>query len=200
MQPEIMIEIIVTFFKKNSLIILLILFLAVDIIFSTLAFKNQQNLQNRPNGNVIFLQKESAQNYPFANAPKISEIQGPRIDDQAAAVERVAVCDNGKKGAPCATFPARIWMFLLLAYIGLLIFNLAYDFESAVKIQWFWELLYTLLAIGAWFVWDPSIGGQGSCGTMNLWYPEFVLKAGIVIYGIYLYFFRKTKNKQMSLL
>lgn len=170
------------FLSKNSLIILLILFLAVDIFFSTLAFKNQQKLKDCSFGQKTFLQKDSLQNFDRGNIPKISEIKGPRIDDEAASVERVAVC-NAEKEA-CSTLPTGTWLFLLFAYCALLIFNLTYNFKKAVKTQWFWELLYTLLAIAAWYVWD-------SCGAANIWYPEFVLKTGIVIYGIYWYFFQK---------
>lgn len=212
-------ENVLKFSGKNSLIFLLILFLAVDIFFSALIFKNQQNLQNRQLGQKNFWQKDSSlklgdsccklgkefgkenlkgdfaccqndkmvvrdslKNFDKGNIPKISEIKGPRIDDEAAAVERVAVCNDGKE--TCSTLPTGIWLFLLVAYGALLIFNLAYNFKQAMKIQWFWELLYTLLALAAWYAWD-------SCGAANIWYPEFVLKTGIVIYGIYLYFFQK---------
>jgi len=172
---------ILPFIKKNSLIILLVLFLVIDIFFSTLSFKNQQNIQQRPLGQKTFLQKNSLQNFNMKNIPKISDIKGPRIDDQAAYVDRVAVSNTGKK--ICSTLPTGIWMFLLYAYGALLIFNLTYKFKEATKIQWYWELIYTILAITAWYAWD-------NCGTMNIWYPEFVLKIGIVIYGIYLYFFQ----------
>ena len=174
------------FIKKNSLVILLVLFLVVDIFFSILSFKNQQNIQQRQLGQKTFLQKDSLQNFNTKNIPRISDIKGPRIDDQAASVERVVVRNTGKK--TCSTLPAGIWMFLIFAYGALLIFNLAYKFKEATKIQWYWELIYTLLAIIAWYVWDQ-------CGNLNIWYPEFVLKAGIVIYGIYLYFFNKNQNK-----
>jgi len=206
------------FIKKNSLVILLVLFLAVDIFFSMLSFKNQQSLEQCSLGQKTFLQKDSSlttgdsccklgkefgkenlkgdfagcqndkfvvrdslQNFDVKNIPRISDIKGPRIDDQAASATRVAVCDTEKV---CQTLPTGIWMFLLFAYGALLIFNLTYKFKEATKIQWYWELIYTILAIIAWYAWN-------SCGTINIWYPEFVLKIGIVIYGIYLYFFQK---------
>ena len=219
MQSEKLIKESVPFIKKNSLVVLLVLFLVVDIFFSMLSFKNQQNIQQRSLGQKTFLQKDlslttgdsccklgkefrkenlkgdfagcqndkfvvrdSLQNFDMKNIPKISDIKGPRIDDQAASVERMAVCSNEEKA--CQTLPNGIWMFLLFAYGALLIFNLTYKFKEATKIQWYWELIYTMLAIIAWYVWDQ-------CGNMNIWYPEFVLKIGIVIYGIYLYFFQK---------
>jgi len=178
-------EKILPFIKKNSLIVLLVLFLVVDIFFSMLSFKNQQNIQKHQLGQKTFLQKDSLKNFNTKNIPKISDIKGPRIDDQAASIERVAVCDSGEK--TCQTLPTGIWMFLLIAYGVLLIFNLTYGFKEATKIQWYWELIYTILAITAWYAWD-------SCGNTNIWYPEFVLKAGIVIYGIYLYFFNKKQK------
>ena len=173
------------FIKKNSLIILLVLFLVVDIFFSMLSFENQQSLQKRPLGQKTFLQKDSLQNFNMKNIPRISDIKGPRIDDQAASVERVVVRNAGNK--VCSTLPTEIWIFLLFFYGALLIFNLTYKFKEATKIQWYWELIYTILAITAWYVWDQ-------CGNLNIWYPEFVLKTGIAIYAVYLYFFNKKQK------
>lgn len=171
--------------KKNSFIGLLLLFFVVDIFFASFTFKNQRSFVNQPLEQETLLSGNLSRNIPSEDIAKISKIKGPRIDDQAVAVERVSVYNTKEK--TCLSLPTKIWLFLLFSYIALLIFNLSYNFGTATKIQWFWELLYTLLAIIAWYVWDQ-------CGAVNIWYPEFVLKGGIVIYGIYLYFFEKKQT------
>lgn len=216
-------ETIVIFLKKNILIVLLALFVLVDVFSYALIFaqNNKKNL-NQLFQEKVFIQKDSSlttgdsccklgkenlksdfagcqndkfvvrdslQNFDMKNIPKISDIRGPRIDDQAASVEKVLVSNSAKKTFANSTLPTKLWVFLIFAYIALLIFNLAYNFNSAVKIQWFWELLYTLLAIAVWLAFDSQ--------KINIWYPVFILKVGIIIYAVYLYLFNKkieTKN------
>lgn len=109
--------------------------------------------------------------------PKLSEIHGPQIDKEAAAIVKV------EKTPACSAFSAGAWVFLLCAYLFLLIFNLVYGYLKNLQIQWFWEFLYTALAMGTWFYLDQ-------CRT-NLWFPLYVLKLGIIIYLFYLYFWHE---------
>lgn len=167
---------IAIFIRKNSVVLLLVLFLAVDMAFLPFIF-SQNHDSSRSFQTKTFVEKDSLKNSASGKILKISEITGPRIDEAAASIEREAVI--------CKSLPAGIWIFLLLAYIALLIFNLAFDFRSATRIQWFWELLLTFLVLSAWYVFD-------GCRT-NIWYPLFVLKMGILIYATYLYFFDRKK-------
>jgi hypothetical protein len=172
------------FLRKNSLVFLLILFLAADMVFSSVIFfPSPKESRSREAQKKTFLQKSSLENPAGKNIPKISEIKGPRIDDEAASIVRVKT--NPRRPA----LPVGIWLFLLVSYVCILIFNLAYGFRRAMKIQWFWEGLLTFLALWAWYALDQ--------GRLNLWYPVHVLKMGILIYAIYLYFFDKKQNRSL---
>lgn len=116
----------------------------------------------------------------------------PRIDEEAASIvyeNEEADCDSSAAVPPAAALPAGAWIFLLGAYIFLLLFNLSADFGKTRKIRWFWETVFTLLALSAWFVYDPS--------RSFTWYPLYVLKLGLITYLFYIYFFigKKEKNK-----
>lgn len=136
------------------------------------------------------LEKEvaSIQSEP-ATITKLSEIKGPRIDEEAASIscaDDSPVCPLAPKVITCASLPMETWVFLLAAYLGLLIFNLGFTFGKRQTVQWFWEALYTLLALAVWFQWDQC--------RANLWYPLYVLALGILIYLFYLYFFWETQK------
>ena len=156
---------------------LLALFVLADIFSYSLILS-----QNRAQDKKIFIQKDSLENFNTKNIHKLSDIKSPCIDEEAVSVEKIAV----KEDKACTTLPTKIWTLLFFAYLALLIFNLAYKFNCAVKIQWFWELLYTFLTLAVWCIFD-------SC-RINIWYPVFILKIGILIYAVYLYFFNK-KNE-----
>lgn len=135
----------------------------------------------------IFLFRTEASLVPenFKSAsPRVNSFADPtpRIDDEAASVAREseeAIRNPGKAVPICAALPAEIWIFLLAAYLFLLIFNLSYDFGKLKKIRWFWEGLFTLLAIYAWYAYD-------GCRTF-IWFPLYVMKLGIIIYLFYIY-------------
>ena len=121
------------------------------------------------------LKSASSRVSPFADPT-------PRIDDEAASVARESeevICNPGKATPICATFPAEIWIFLLAAYLFLLVFNLSCGFGKSKKIRWFWEGLFTLLALYAWYNYD-------GCRTF-IWFPLYVMKFGIIIYLFYIY-------------
>jgi hypothetical protein len=173
----------ISFVKENSFVLLLILFVMADIFSYALIFSQNKNLASQEKN---FIQKDSLQNFDVNNIPKISDIKGPQIDNQAASIEITAVNNSKEKTMICSTLPIKIWIFIFLAYVALLIFNLAYNFKDAAKIQWFWELLYTLLAVAVWYIFDSQ--------KINIWYPIFILKSGILIYAVYLYFFNKKQK------
>lgn len=114
---------------------------------------------------------------------KISEIRGPMIDSEAAMI----VVDESSVAAAvapaCVTLPLPIWMFLLIAYVALLIFNFSYTFRQATRPQWFWETLYAALFIAGWFVWD-------GCRD-NIWFPFAVVKFGLITFAAYAYLLEK---------
>ncbi|PJA86738.1 MAG: hypothetical protein CO141_03155 [Candidatus Moranbacteria bacterium CG_4_9_14_3_um_filter_42_9] len=115
---------------------------------------------------------------------KISDDFSPRIDSEAAIVVR-----DGDNIIPfCTTLPGELWIFLLAAYLFLLFFNLFYDFEKSDSLHWFWESLYTLLALWGWYIWDTC--------HQNIWFPLYILKLGVIIYLVYLYLLYKQKEIQ----
>lgn len=131
---------------------------------------------------------------PSARIPKLSELRGPHIDDGAAMVvveDEVPVTTfSVAVSSSCATLPAEIWVFLLIAYVALLVFNLSYRFVLAAdshRIQWFWEIIYTCAFIGMWYAWDGCRGAT--------WFPVEILKTGIFLYAAYLYFFDRRMRR-----
>ncbi|MEK7181777.1 MAG: hypothetical protein AAB708_01485, partial [Patescibacteria group bacterium] len=56
--------------------------------------------------------------------PKLSEMKGAQIDSQAAAVVNEDVCNAVSSG---------VWIFLLFAYIALLVYNFSYRFKESVR-------------------------------------------------------------------
>ncbi|MEK9151566.1 MAG: hypothetical protein AAB547_02955 [Patescibacteria group bacterium] len=133
---------------------------------------------------------------------KISEIRGPRIDDEAAMIvadesaelsrsSRRSSCATQAAVSPCPTLPIGIWIFLLAAYVALLIFNFSYTFRQAARPQWFWETLYTALALIGWYAWD-------GCRD-HIWFPFAVVQFGLITFAIYAYLLEKRlleKEKQ----
>jgi hypothetical protein len=111
---------------------------------------------------------------------KISEIRGPRIDDEAAMVV------TEKALSVCRTLPLNLWMFLVITYIALLVFNFSFTFKEANQPQWFWETVFTLAFIAGWFIWDAC--------RENIWFPFAIVKFGLIIFALYAYFLKK---KQM---
>lgn len=98
---------------------------------------------------------------------RISEITDARIDSVAATVVL----------APA--LPQILWVFLLVAYITLLVFNWSYTFRTVTSPQWRFELILTLLTLGAWYHLDSGRG--------ELWFPLTLIKAGLIVAIIYVY-------------
>lgn len=118
---------------------------------------------------------------------KISEIDEPRIDDQAAMVVVEPL-----EGNTCTTLPGYIWGFLLIAFMALLVFNFSYDFKRLTDIHFVWEGIFLLLTLSAWYVWDE-------CHSAT-WFPLSVIKVSIIIFVLYLYLFeRKERARQTTI-
>lgn len=118
---------------------------------------------------------------PVETPLKISEIDGPRIDTEAASI--VVDDEEAPLVASAAVFPGQFWVFLLLAYVALLVFNLSYTFENVVTPQWFWETLYTFLALVTWMFLDS--------GALYTWFPLMVIKLALLIFVLYVYLLEK---------
>lgn len=123
---------------------------------------------------IIQIEKVVSPGSPFSDS-------APRIDSEAASIV------VAKKSSTCPTFPPEIWILLLVSFVLLIIFNLAYTFEKTQHIQWGWELFYLFLTLFVWFYFDK-------CKT-NLWFPLYVIKLGLITYLGYLYLFEKYKRK-----
>lgn len=109
---------------------------------------------------------------------RISDIDGPRIDDEAAAV---VVEEPGSAMLPSPhPLPAGLWIGLFFAYVALLAFNLiaGYRQSAGLGIQWRWELIQTALFLIGWTVWDGYLTAP--------WFPFVLLKAGLMLYAAYL--------------
>src|SRR3989339_876433 len=104
------------------------------------------------------------------------KILSGRIDEKAA----FAVREEGvTKEIDCDQWPEKFWVFLFGAYLFLLVFNLSFGLKNKKKIQWFWELLITLLALWTWKKLDVC--------EMQPWFYYCVIESGVIIYFFYLY-------------
>ncbi len=167
------------------MVIVLVALAAAEI--ASLAFV----IDARPDGAVsVQPVSENAVTEPML---KISEIRGPMIDSEAAMIvvdESVSSADASVTA--CTTLPLFLWVFLLIAYAALLVFNFSYTFRQAARPQWFWEALYTALFIIGWYAWD-------GCRD-HPWFPFAVAKLGLIIFAAYLYLLeKKLRETQESL-
>lgn len=155
---------------------LVFLLFVVDIFFISVSSQKMERAQSFGTETVC----RSGGEKSLGDVPKISEIKNPMITEQAAT----SVCR--KKPTPsCKDLGLKAWAFLLMAYLGLLVSNLVYGFLKNQKIQWIWELIMTIIFLGFWFPYDEC--------AFSLWYPLYVAKLSIAVYGIYLYFFLRKK-------
>lgn len=189
-QKYFMLEEIAKFVKKYGLalavLVFALLFVACLFLLSPGNFSGSNNLGGEKWQGTGAIQKNRIPAKMRPDVLRLSEVRGPSIDGEAAAVvaeENGASCPIAAKTATCRTLPSEIWIFLLTSYLFLIIFNLSLTFGKRNTVQWVWETILTLLGLGAWFLWDQ-------CRT-NLWYPLFVISLGILIYLFYLYFFNE---------
>ena len=118
---------------------------------------------------------------------RLSAITKSRIDDDAAVIDTLTQDRTVSFNALCISLPSVLWVALLFAYMVLLIGNFLYGVRHSLHVQWFWEFIYTLCALYAWYVFDGC--------HMNIWYPLYVLKMGLIIFGIYFYYMLKKQEK-----
>lgn len=111
----------------------------------------------------------------------LSDVQAPMVNDTAASIE--CYDDSISTEIKQNTLPMRVWIFMLVSYVSLLIFNLSYDFGTRNRVQWAFELLLTYVYVFEWVYFDPS--------GINIWFPLYVIKLGIIVYCAYLYFYKK---------
>ena len=109
--------------------------------------------------------------------PRLSLNHQAKIDSGAVFTKNLDLIKT------CQTLPVEIWLLMLLAYLTILIFNLAFDFSCAKKVHWAWEAFYTFLFVAGWFFWD-------GCRAF-VWFPLCIIQLGLIIFGIYLYLFDK---------
>lgn len=135
----------------------------------------------------VFSKDSSQKGKIYPQSESIFSDPTPRIDDEAASITR-EVGDMSSMGEQSLrTLPPEAWIFILLGFIVLLVFNLAYEFESATELRWSWELVYFLMTLFVWFVFDQS--------RENLWFPLYTIKLGLIIYLAYLYFYNEKKTE-----
>jgi hypothetical protein len=189
-----MIPKIAEFMQKYGLALAVLVFalllVASILLFSPGNFSGSDNLDVRELQVIGVNQKDIPQEGISLGVPRLSEVHGPSIDGEAASVvreEKNASCPLAAKTAACRTLPPEAWIFLLTAYLALLIFNLGVTFGKRNTVQWVWEMILTLIGLGAWFRWDQC--------RANLWYPLFVLTLGILIFLFYLYFFNENLKR-----
>ena len=120
---------------------------------------------------------------------RISDIDGPRIDDEAAAVV-VEEPEPVMLPAP-RLLPTSVWIFLFFAYAILLAFNLIVGYwqSAGLGIQWRWELIQTALFLIGWTVWDGYLAAP--------WFPFALLKAGLILYVAYLAWPDRARSRGM---
>jgi hypothetical protein len=175
--------------KKNNISLkVAIKIFAVFVVFLTIFTLDSTLAQEKPSNNEINfeIKKDNlAPDSPFRDSQ-------PRIDQGAAEIVKesegaknyqILLSENNH----CASLPQNIWIILLGAYLFLIIFNLSYEFEKTRKIHWFWESLYTILALLAWYNFDE-------CRKFT-WFAPSVIESGIIIYAFYFYF-RNNFNKK----
>jgi len=171
--------------RENLVEVFLGLFLIIDIFsLSAITYRGSDALLNISGQSASSVNTERAvQPLVSKSIPKISEIKDPRIDDEAAMIVVEEALSAQAQAKVCFSLPVEIWVFLLIAFLALLIFNLTYHFGQAMKIQWGWELALTILPLVAWYALDE-------CRTF-VWFPLHIIEMGVIIYALYLYFFEK---------
>lgn len=108
-----------------------------------------------------------------------------RIDEKAAFAVRE---ENVTREIDCEKWPEKFWVFLFGAYLFLLVFNLSYGLKNKNKIQWFWELFFTLLALWTWKKLDAC--------EMQRWFFYCILETSVIIYFFYAYSLLASKEKK----
>lgn len=169
---------------KSHLVAVLLVALAITEVISLAALIGTPS---RPD-TASYLEKEQGTVAPQTTL-RISDIRGPRIDDEAAMVvveESLESSCATQAAASCSVLPLSIWVFLVAAYVALLIFNFSYTFERAAKPQWFFEVALTAFVLISWYALDD-------CRTAP-WFPFAIIKFGLIIFALYAYLLEKKSS------
>lgn len=120
---------------------------------------------------------------------KLSQITAPTLgsgaeDKRLPEKEEIIIEGTGSvSGILCFSLPNKIWFFLLATYCALLIFNIRYQYKKNQEICWFWESLYTILALLAWYRFDGC--------RRNAWFFVAVLLVAAAVYMSYVHVLNK---------
>lgn len=161
--------------KTGGVVFLLVAFLVIEIITLPIVSLPERG---------VILPDAREEMAPGETILKISETDGPRIDDQAAMI---VVAGPLEEESVCTTLPGHMWRFLLIALIVLLVFNFSYDFKRQRDVHFVWETVFLTLTLFAWYVWDD-------CRSAT-WFPLSVIKVSIIIFALYLYLFEKKERR-----
>lgn len=166
-------------FREHLMPVFLVLFLLVDVVSLTFVIEQAEPINISEFGNEAISGGGGLSEAEYI--PKLSAMREAAIDPEAASMVVETICP---------TLPIMLWLFLLIAYVALLIFNLGYDFQHSVhkgERRFVWEIILTVLVLWGWSIWD-------TCGQM-LWFPIAVVKYGLLTYVFYLYFFERQQGR-----
>ena len=177
-------------FKKNCKRHLVVIVLASLAIVEAAFLSFVISVQ--PDGAIMLPVQQVRESIVSEPVLKISEIRGSRIDDDAAmiVVEESATssCAPQAAASACSTLPLDIWVFLLIAFVTLLVFNFSYTFKHTMKPQWGWEASYMVLFIIGWYAWD-------GCRD-HVWFPFAVVKFSLIVFALYAYLLEKKLSEK----
>ena len=94
----------------------------------------------------------------------------------------------GEHGRDCKGRLWWIWALALIVYIILFNFNNFYGEQKREKIRWFWEALYTIVALSLWNMFDQC--------HINIWFPCLIIIVGLLSYGYYLWGMKKASRQK----
>ncbi|MCD6149508.1 fibronectin type III domain-containing protein [bacterium] len=89
----------------------------------------------------------------------------------------------GEHGRDCKGQSWWIWALALIVYAILFNFNNFFGEQKRERIRWFWEALYTIVALSLWNMFDQC--------HINIWFPCLIIIIGLSSYGYYLWGMKK---------
>lgn len=156
--------------KKNPVVTALAMLLLIEVC--SVVFVESAVVKAPISDEALVGEEPSVNQAPL----RISEIDGPRIDDVAAAVVIEPMI-----------WPLELWVFLFWVYIALLVYNFSATFRRVTSPQWGWELSYTFIILFAWYVLDDA-------GTY-VWFPLIIIKSGLIIFALYAYLLERRLSR-----
>jgi hypothetical protein len=180
------------YFKKNLIYLILALFLLTFVVDGFL-FSSPRAAQGslaEPNASSGQISSPPAESEFIINGEEIIKVKTPApgssLREAVGRLDEGAVSITVTPVEKIRSLPPEIWIFLLLAFMALLIFNLAYNFKKTLEIRWGFEAALLILTLWAWLIFDQ--------GRAVIWFPLYVIKLGLIIYLAYLYFFEKKEK------